>query len=275
MSLLPRRIPGHRHAARGFSAVEALMSIVIVGIMLVAVMDTVGAAKMTCRRMGDGSRGTLLAQDLMSEILQQAYEDPDNGPGSFGLGSDEVGDGSRSLWEDVDDYHGWSASPPQQKDGTELKDLDGWGRRVAVQWVSPKDFALPSPSDTGVKQITVTVTHDGAVVVSLAAIRTNAWPELGEQGSGGGTPGNNPPTAVASASPSEGWAPLNVTFRGDGSSDPDAGDTLTYSWDFGDGDTGSGIVTTHTFNGGTYTVTLTVSDGHGGTDTDTVTIKAG
>src|SRR4030095_13908336 len=42
---------------------------------------------------------------------------------------------------------------------------------------------------------------------------------------------NRPPVAVATANPTSGAAPLAVTFNGPGSSDPDAGDTITYAWD--------------------------------------------
>src|SRR2546422_2963395 len=49
-----------------------------------------------------------------------------------------------------------------------------------------------------------------------------------------------------------------VVFDGTGSSDPD-GDPLTYLWDFGDGNTGSGHVQSHTYPvAGAYTVMLTV-----------------
>ena len=41
------------------------------------------------------------------------------------------------------------------------------------------------------------------------------------------TSANQPPTAVATASPTTGAAPLTVQFDGSGSSDPDAGDTLS------------------------------------------------
>jgi PKD repeat protein len=72
---------------------------------------------------------------------------------------------------------------------------------------------------------------------------------------------NEPPVAVVSASPVSGYAPLVVSFDASGSSDPN-GDALSYSWNFGDGSTGSGITVSHTFESeGTFTVGLSVSDG--------------
>ena len=51
-----------------------------------------------------------------------------------------------------------------------------------------------------------------------------------------GQPTNTPPTANLKASPTSGNAPLNVTFDGTGSFDPDFGDTIaSYTFKFGDG----------------------------------------
>ena len=155
------------------------MSIAIVGGLLVAALNTVGAAKMTQTRMGRQTIGKLLAQDLLAEILQQAYEDPALAEGSFGLGADEAATGNRSLYDDVDDYHGWTASPPQEKDGTELSQFDGWLRSVVVEWVAPADLA-PVGTDTRAKQITVTVAHNGEQVASLGAVRTAAMTTIDE-----------------------------------------------------------------------------------------------
>ncbi|HEV7952065.1 MAG TPA: PQQ-dependent sugar dehydrogenase [Candidatus Saccharimonadales bacterium] len=73
--------------------------------------------------------------------------------------------------------------------------------------------------------------------------------------------GNRAPTAAVAASPSNGLAPLAVTFSSVGSSDPE-GTALTYSWDFGDGTTSTVANPQKTFTtNGAYDVVLTVSDG--------------
>jgi DNA/RNA endonuclease G (NUC1)/PKD repeat protein len=67
-----------------------------------------------------------------------------------------------------------------------------------------------------------------------------------------------------------------VTLDASASSDPDAGDVLTYAWDFGDGETGTGATPAHVYHDdGTYTATVTVTDGTGveATATTTVTIS--
>ena len=86
---------------------------------------------------------------------------------------------------------------------------------------------------------------------------------------------NRAPTADAAATPTYGAVPLDVGFDGTKSSDPD-GDSLTYSWTFGDGTTGTGPTPTHTYRtAGTYTATLTVRDAGGGQDSSSVRIDAG
>jgi PKD repeat protein len=92
---------------------------------------------------------------------------------------------------------------------------------------------------------------------------------------------NNPPTAVATANPTGGPAPLTVQFNGSGSSDPDS-DPLTYSWDLnGDGTYGDSTTVNPGFTystAGTYTVTLKVTDSHGASTVSapiTITVGSG
>ncbi|AKA36093.1 PKD domain-containing protein [Flagellimonas lutaonensis] len=84
--------------------------------------------------------------------------------------------------------------------------------------------------------------------------------------------GNLPPTAIASANPESGNAPLSVDFAGSGSTD-DMGVT-SYFWDFKDGNTSTDADPTHIFtSNGTYMVEFTVTDGGGLIDTTTLPIS--
>lgn len=90
---------------------------------------------------------------------------------------------------------------------------------------------------------------------------------------------NQPPIAIAAANPTNGSAPLTVNFSGASSSDPDAGDTITFAWDLdGDGAFDDSTVAEPTFQypAGSYTVRLRVTDNHGGFDiSDPITITSG
>ena len=162
--------------APAFTLVEVMMSVIIVGVMFVAALNTVGSTRIGEYKITERNRGLLLAQDLMAEILQQAYDDP-NDPVVFGTESGE-GTSNRTDFDDVDDYHGWSQSPPQRRDGSAIPDLDRWTRSVAVVWINPANLSQTVGSDQGAKRMSVTVTHNGLPVASMFAFRTSAWPGL-------------------------------------------------------------------------------------------------
>lgn len=69
-----------------------------------------------------------------------------------------------------------------------------------------------------------------------------------------------------------------ITFDGSGSYDSDGGAIASYTWDFGDGTTGTGMTAKHTYAAaGEYIVTLTVVDNEGVSNTNSTkaTISAG
>jgi len=84
---------------------------------------------------------------------------------------------------------------------------------------------------------------------------------------------NQPPIAVASATPLSGPAPLTVNFDGTQSSDPEGG-PLVYDWDFDDGYFESGATPSHSYEEpGVYYAVLTVFDERNLADFDTIEIN--
>ena len=183
----PRISFGNRHSAignsSGFTLVEAVFATLLVGLLLVAALSTAGASARVQAHGSDRGTGELLAQGLMNEILAQAYQDAGPSPVFGPTASEVTTPPSRSKFSDVDDYNGWSESPPQNKDGsvitmtntdgTTSPAFPGWGRSVAVAWVTSSDLTTPSSTETGVKRIVVTVTHNNAVVATCTAIKAN------------------------------------------------------------------------------------------------------
>jgi PKD repeat protein len=82
-----------------------------------------------------------------------------------------------------------------------------------------------------------------------------------------------PPIAAFTFSPANPFIGQMVSFDASASRDLD-GTIVNYAWDFGDGTSGSGLTTTHTFvASGTFVPTLTVTDNVGQTGTAQVSIN--
>lgn len=114
---------------------------------------------------------------------------------------------------------------------------------------------LNSYAAEGTYNVSLTVTDDGG------ASDTANLEVTVDDGS------NNAPTAVITMINCTD-ADKTCSYDGSGSLDSD-GSVSSYAWDFGDGNLGSGVTTSHTYDSfGTYTVSLTVTDNGGAQSTN-------
>lgn len=167
------RSPNHSVRRRGLHMIEVAVSMIIVSVILLTAMNMIGAAGQSTRSMTDRGTGHLLAEQLMAEILAQAYEDPDEPTAELGTEGFEDVTKDRSYYDDVDDYDRWNAMPPESRDGVTIPGYTVWGRQVRVYWVEPTDTTLIAAGNTGIKRISVTVTRSGVKVAKLSALRAD------------------------------------------------------------------------------------------------------
>lgn len=161
-----------RRLRRGLTLMEVVVSTLIVGFMTVAALNGLGSAT----RSGDlaGNRGIAhgLADDLMSEILNTAYSDP-NGNAVFGLEPGETA--PRTNFDDVDDYHNWNSQPPKTASGTTIPNRTKFRQRVTVEKVSPADpTQVVSGADQGAKRICVTIECNNVELARRYAVVTDS-----------------------------------------------------------------------------------------------------
>jgi hypothetical protein len=87
-------------------------------------------------------------------------------------------------------------------------------------------------------------------------------------------PSENKAPEANAGGPYAGYVNQAITFDGSGSTAALGRTISSYSWNFGDGITGTGEKPVHTYSvDGEFTVTLTVTDSAGASNTDTITVK--
>lgn len=153
-------------------------------------------------------------------------------------------------------------------DASSSQDSDG--EIVDYQWDFGDGNTGSGSAPTHVFQSTGTYTVDLTVADNDGA--TDSTSETITVTDDGSSAGNSSPDASFTASPTSGEAPLNVAFDASDSTDSD-GSITSYSWDFGDGYSDSGVAPDHTYSSsGTYSAELTVIDDDNASDSTTTTI---
>jgi len=153
----------------GFTFLEIIIALTILSVALLGFSQIFSTALNASYRAAQESIATNLGRGLMAEIMSKNFvEDPTmNPPPALGPdGTESRFGGSGNAFDDVDDYHGYSESPPISVGGLPMDgtagtpDYSKFSRSVSVKYV---DFLADgtyndNPSgNTNYKKVTVTV----------------------------------------------------------------------------------------------------------------------
>lgn len=141
----------HRQA---FTLIEATISIILVGLVLVGALNTVGASQTAQKNGGDRLLAVTLADDLMREVL--------NPPPAATVAAG----GTRQSFTGYADYSGWTSTPPVDRDGIEVPGANGMNRTVAIALTSSTALDTPT-TDGNIIRVIVTVSRGGRELATL------------------------------------------------------------------------------------------------------------
>lgn len=151
------------HSQRGFTLIEMIIFIVIVGIGVAGILSVFNTSIKSSADPMVRKQALAIAESLLEEILLKEFKDPDGG--TNGVSTCNLGSGTnRSLWKDVCSYNTYAS--------TGIKDMQG-NSVASLSAYNVTSVAVTSPTISGVafKQVVVTVTDTQSNTISLTGYR--------------------------------------------------------------------------------------------------------
>ena len=140
---------------------ETVVSMLLVTFVIGSTLATVGPVVEGSTYAERRLHAARLGDELMSEVLSQAYKDPDEDTDSIGRDSGE-GSGDRTAFDDVDDYSGYTGWPAKRRDGSVAGGSEKYGQLVNVNWIDPLTLGT-SGTDTGLKSVQVLIYYNNSI----------------------------------------------------------------------------------------------------------------
>ncbi|MCW8859460.1 MAG: prepilin-type N-terminal cleavage/methylation domain-containing protein [Deltaproteobacteria bacterium] len=142
----------------GFTLIELIVAMVVISVALVGVMTVVNYTTLHSADPVLRHQSIAIAEAYMEEITLKNYTDPD-----------VDGEGSRALFDDVDDYDGLADAGAQDQNGNAISGLNNYSVSVSVL---PQNYG-PSGTEVAGLKIDVTVTDPAGESLVLTGYRAN------------------------------------------------------------------------------------------------------
>lgn len=121
----------------GFSLVEVLIAVLLVGVAVAALMAANGALTNANGAGTNLSNAEFLIGEIAELTAMLPVLDPENGDATFGPEGETL-----ATYDDLDDFDGASFSPPICAERTVLTSSAGFSQHITVQNVSASNFEL-------------------------------------------------------------------------------------------------------------------------------------
>ena len=163
--------------------IEVVVCIVLVGVLMVAALNTAAAAVDLRERAVDRVRAQGLADEMLAEILSRQYAvSTTNYASSIGKSPAEAGQ-PWGMWNDVDDFNDLVMTPPRDGDGNIIPGFANITLRCEVRHMNETTLAriasTASSAATRLKLIVVTVERAGRPLAQSVAVRSWGFDQAG------------------------------------------------------------------------------------------------
>jgi prepilin-type N-terminal cleavage/methylation domain-containing protein len=152
----------------GFSLIEVLISILLVGLAIASLVAANSAFTMANGAGADLSTAEFLIEQIRELTTLLPVVDPITGDATFGPESGET----LASYDDVDDFDGATFSPPISADKNSLNDFVAFSQHVTVENVSATNFEqVVSDHGSNFVRVTVQVSMNSNVISSTSWLR--------------------------------------------------------------------------------------------------------
>ena len=154
----------NKQSQRGFTLIELIMFIVIVGVGVAGVLSVFTSSVKSSADPMVRKQAMSIAESLLEEILLKEFKDPNGG--TNGVSACTLAAGSnRSLWDDVCDYNGYTSNGITDVQGASVTSLGGYKVLPAVAVTTEPVGGI------NLKRVVVSVTDTQNNVITIVGYR--------------------------------------------------------------------------------------------------------
>ena len=155
-------------SCRGFSLIEIMISVVLVGMSITALVVANNAFTMANGAGADLSTAEFLVEQIRELTTMLPVSNPEATSWTT-FGPEEA---TLAAYDDVDDFDNATFSPPISANRTVLSDFSTFSQHVTVENVNASNFdAVVADRSSDFVRVTVSVSQHGGLISSTSWIR--------------------------------------------------------------------------------------------------------